>query len=946
MTNARSHLLALILLAFVALNATAVPAKPGRFEKMQPDGSTLEVMLVGDEFSHYLVSEDSCVIMRDDSGFFVYAAPSADGQMIEATDVRVNPVGRRGAAELEFVASLDRNRTLLCLANSREKYSSKKMRRRVAPQRASYPTVGEQRGLVILVEYSDVKFVTPNARVEFSEMLNQEGYQKLGATGSARDWFVDNSMGKFVPTFDVYGPVALPNDMAYYGANNTSGDDVRAHEMIIDACNLLDDEIDFSVYDRDSDGFIDNVFVFYAGYGENLGGKAPDECVWPHSWDISEATTTVYMYDGVRLDHYACTNEIDLNDMMDGIGTFCHEFSHVLGLPDLYATNYSFAYTPGEWSVMDAGPYNNNSRTPPYYSAYERYALGWLEPKEIGRPDDIRLADISQNEACIIPTERMNEYFMLENRQQNGWDKYIPGHGMLIWHIDYNEAVWRTNTVNNKKSHQYVDIEEADGMQTEGTVDGDSFPGSSNVTSFTDETTPNMLSWNNVPQNKPITEISEIGGVITFKVSGGRAELLPVTALPATEVAITSFRANWERNEAATGYMLSVYKSAVLPSGKVSITYLSGYENLRVGDVTGYDVTGLEPATEYRYVVRCCDDEINMESVQSNEITVVTADPTFDYLSPVATDAVDVTDGSFVATWESLEGATGYILNVYTKNLGEPEVQTVDFTGGLAALPEGWSTNSKLTYSSENYSGISAPSLRLAVSDAYVATPDFGAEIRSFSFWHRGVNAADGSLVVVRGLVDGKWEEIASIPVVNEQGGAVNEWNENDMDNRLPNSCTSVRLDYFAAGKGSLAIDDITVGYSGDYSIEGLDGYVDLQVGDVLQQSVTGVKSGRDYYYRVTATDGTLMSKPSNEVRVRSVSGIVQPSVAQPAKVLKSHDGVVVEIAVESAVGVFDTQGRVIYVGALPAGRSLIPVDNGGIFIVKVGGEVFKVSGM
>ena len=207
---------------------------------------------------------------------------------------------------------------------------------------------------------------------------------------------------------------------------------------------------------------------------------------------------------------------------MVGIGTFCHEFSHVLGLPDLYSTDYYVpSFTPDSWILMDRGPYNNNGKTPPYYSIYERYALGWITPQEIGKPADIKLDNISKNVGYIIKTDNENEYFLLENRQQEGWDKYIPGHGMLIWHIDYNQEVWDLNAVNNIPSHQYVDIEEADAIQTDETRAGDTFPGTSNVTSFTDDTNPSMKTWKGNGLNKPITDIEEKDGIIRFKISGG-----------------------------------------------------------------------------------------------------------------------------------------------------------------------------------------------------------------------------------------------------------------------------------------------------------------------------------------------------------------------------------------------------------------------------------------
>lgn len=184
----------------------------------------------------------------------------------------------------------------------------------------------------------------------------------------------------------------------------------------------------------------------------------------------------------------------------------------MLGLPDLYATQYPTPapFTPGSWDTMDQASYNNNGRTPALYSSFERYALGWVEPTEITGTLNGKLNPLADaNECYVINTANSGEYFILENRQQKGWDKYIPGHGMLIWHIDYLRTIWDRNSCSNNANHQYVDIEEADNIKTEATRDGDAFPGSANVTSFGDNTTPSMVTWTSQRLNMPITDIKE-----------------------------------------------------------------------------------------------------------------------------------------------------------------------------------------------------------------------------------------------------------------------------------------------------------------------------------------------------------------------------------------------------------------------------------------------------
>ncbi|MDE6392135.1 MAG: hypothetical protein K2L59_02545, partial [Muribaculaceae bacterium] len=193
----------------------------------------------------------------------------------------------------------------------------------------------------------------------------------------------------------------------------------------------------------------------------------------------------------------------------DGIGTFVHEFSHVLGLPDLYTTVYNNSYTPGEYSVLDYGPYNNNGRTPPNYSAYERWALGWMTPDKYETSGSVELSNLADsNMAFVVPTEKETEYYLVENRQQTGWDKYIPGHGMLIWHIDYVKEIFDDNVVNNTPTHQYVDLIEANGKKNEKYASGHTFPGTSNITSYS------FKSWSGTPCGVELNDITESDGII------------------------------------------------------------------------------------------------------------------------------------------------------------------------------------------------------------------------------------------------------------------------------------------------------------------------------------------------------------------------------------------------------------------------------------------------
>lgn len=522
-------------LAFVPFAADAIRAKQGPITVTQPDGTTLTIRLEGDERHHSVFTVDGYLLSVDADGFYNFASLDKDNNIV-SSGVRAVDASYRDASVKKFLSGLNTPEMYKVLQNQ----ADRKVEEALSMQReglkkgpglcdTSFPSYGEQKALVILVEYSDVKFDLENPSDYFTRLLNEKGFCDYKSTGSARDFFIYNSMGAFSPEFDVVGPVELPNRMAYYGGNDAWGNDRHPEEMVIDACNILDETLDFSQYDRDGDGFIDNIYLFYAGFGEADGGSA--NTVWPHSWDVAYGKPDQkYIYDGVQLNHYACSNETDFQTRRpDGIGTFVHEFSHVMGLPDLYSTRYNpGCHTPGPWSTLDYGPYNNEGRTPPNYSAYERYALGWMEPEEISAytKEEITLepVDVSNRALIVRVPDNDDEWFLFENRQQDNWDTYIPGHGMLVWHIDYVASVWASNTVNNTPSHQHVDIIEADNHKSDTSYAGDTFPGSKNITEFNDGTKPAFKPWNRKNLGISIENIEETeDGLIKFNVVGNKA---------------------------------------------------------------------------------------------------------------------------------------------------------------------------------------------------------------------------------------------------------------------------------------------------------------------------------------------------------------------------------------------------------------------------------------
>lgn len=404
----------------------------------------------------------------------------------------------------------------------------REFQRQAAPKRiriSDYPVIGRCKSLVLLVDFNDVRFSTlPDAYSYFNGLLNEEGFRyDNGADGSARDYYLASSAGKFDPDFVVVGPITLPKNRAAYGADDEGWLDLRGHEMVMDACILADSTIDFRDFDLDEDGEVDNVYVFYAGYGQ--ADTMDSDALWPQSNLLYTNKEVDLILDGVRINHYAYSNELRYEGsskpaMPVGIGTFVHEFGHVLGISDHYDSSLSGA-RPGvdNWDTMAAANYFNNMHTPPLFSAFERGELGWLDYSnltEANNGDIVILNPLDEsNMAYRVPVAGSSgqEYFILENRRQRGWDTYLPGQGMLVWHIDMDEDAWLSNNVNTDPSHNRVDIVEADGYESINNLAGDPFPGKRNVRQFA------FTDWkgNNVFSITDLVEDDE--GTISFRFS-------------------------------------------------------------------------------------------------------------------------------------------------------------------------------------------------------------------------------------------------------------------------------------------------------------------------------------------------------------------------------------------------------------------------------------------
>lgn len=541
----------------MALSAMAVPAKPGIRTFTQSDGTTIAVELKGDERFHTYVTTDDLTVGRiSNSGDFCYMTP--DG----LSDIRAHNPGNRTTEEAQFLAT---NAHELSIEKIAAKQLSDPRRRfavntgikaanamlKTSPQ---VPNNGEVRIPVVLISYRDIDFRDgENAKATFEDFFNGDGI-------SARQYFIDQSNGKYIPQFDIYGPYKLSGTRAVYGGNDRWGNDKGAGKMMAETCTGLNKDINFKDYDNDGDGACDVVIGLYAGVGEASYNE--DDAIWPHQWQLSASEYGRSLYfDGVTIDKYAVFNELSGTDTrnIDGIGTVCHEFSHCLGLPDFYETTYTYGYYGmGSWSLMCSGSYNNDGYTPIGYSAYEKDFMGWIKIEE-GIPNThYTLPAMNQKNAdtdfAIKATSDRdpNEYFIFENRRRQGWDEYMAADGMLITHVTFNQAAWDNNCVNDYMPQRMCPVP-ADNKATNSSESGDLWPGLADTAiSFTDTSRPAASLNSGGMLSKPVTEITRNSdGTISFMYMKGIAKPLSTPVLDAPQdISDTGFTASWTHEDA------------------------------------------------------------------------------------------------------------------------------------------------------------------------------------------------------------------------------------------------------------------------------------------------------------------------------------------------------------------------------------------------------------
>jgi M6 family metalloprotease-like protein len=435
----------ILFLASISINNYAVPAYPHLITKTQPNGEEITLRMKGNENLHWMESEDGYSLLYRQDKYIVFATKDEKGNMIPSNviaqkkanrSIEVQNLLKRTPKNIQF--SQQQKETLLQINELTLRSSNN----------SSQAMVGKVNVICALMEFPDKPF--SHTVEEFEQLMNQMGYSNGAQRGSVRDYFLESSYGQLDVSITVVGICKAKNDHTYYGQS-----DVRyAVELAKEAADFAFSVVNPSNYDKDGDGYIDAFHMIFAGYGEETGGG--EDCIWSHQATFYPAS----VYGNKRMNTYSCSPELRGNPGdnpqkgMTYIGVICHELGHILGAPDYYDTDYegSGGYFPGtgSWDLMADGSWNNSGATPAHFNMFQKIHFGWVKATELNVSQRIaEMPNSTENPvAYLIKSTNSSEYYILENRQQLGFDTAVPGSGLLIYHINYQPEKFDQNRVN------------------------------------------------------------------------------------------------------------------------------------------------------------------------------------------------------------------------------------------------------------------------------------------------------------------------------------------------------------------------------------------------------------------------------------------------------------------------------------------------------------------
>ncbi len=606
--------LALLLLIFLTgmhFNLLAITAYPKPIVYSQPDGTKLTLTLRGDERIHWSETTDGYTILSNKDGAYVYAIKDKRGFLTFSDIIAHNP-GNKTSTETAFLQNIDKNFKF-------SEQQIKEMRQSVLPvnrnakgtMMGGFPTTGTRKMLMILANFSNTTTTIPQS--SFNNYMNQSNYN---GTGSFKDYYLEVSYGQLTVNSTVTIWVTLPNTHNYYGPDSKWGQFV--YDAVVAANNQAN--VNYAEYDNDLDGYVDGIAVIHQGPGQEATGNTND--IWSHSWDLISAgySTSQLTFDGVIVSNYTTQPELlGTSSSISTIGVMCHEFGHNLGAPDFYDTDYDTGGQydgTGDWDIMSGGSWNGNSGDKPaHHNPWTKIFYQWSTPTVLTTAQNVTvLNNQTTNQIYKYNTTSSNEYFLAVNQQQTGFNSAIPGHGMIIYHVDGN---YITNHMNandiNAGSHQGLYVKAANstngsGVSTNSNINtsGAPFPGTSNETSFTDLTTPNSKSWAGANTNLPLINISESAGNINFCFISCASPDDP-TNFTAAAVSTSQINLTWGLNTNSNPVIVAYSTSPTFGTPVTGTTYNAGSTIAGGGTViyngssTNYNHLSLNSNTTYYY---------------------------------------------------------------------------------------------------------------------------------------------------------------------------------------------------------------------------------------------------------------------------------------------------------------------------------------------------------
>lgn len=806
----------------VVISAFAVMADPTPFEYTLPDGSKVMAIMHGDEFHSYITTLDGTILQG-----------SKEETLVETT--------MRKVAQSNI--------------------------RRVG---GDFPKKGSPRSLAILINFKNEPM--QHSREEFENLLNQSGYSVNGSTGSCRDYYIASSDSLFQPYFDVYGPYTVSKTSAQY----TNAEPKYGTSALIEAIRIAESEgLDFSKYDMDNDGVVDNIFFYYAGHNQAEGGGT--STIWPHQSTLSYRGIYV---SGKQVASYACTSELRGagGSTICNIGTFCHEFGHVLGLPDFYDTEHDNAYTIGAWDLMCSGSYNNESRTPPAFTAYERWFMGWITPTQITEAGNYILRPLNTSgEAYLLANNpsnmnvknpNPNEFFLLEYRTASGWDAprgSLPGYGMLVWHIDYNANAWNSNTPNNSTPLRYH-MEEANGRDA-----GAPYPGTSNVTKW-------IPTLHNGTQMEPVMRISEhTGSHVSFiyKSSGDKTiETYPASIDLTTTMTDGNKMYEWQAKQLRIKgehlepgdnlYIKSEGRFYIADDSTATSKYNSSLwtQALTISNAVNADsILDTVIYVCFRPTKKSCNVASNMIEISTSEtmasvaLTGSAERPNY-IVTPQGIETIDSTATSFRIKWDPQPDAVYYYMMVYRVEEGQSEyMQSFENFNKTSGIEEAnWQSNTHSTTTAAKAHGQRA--MYFNQNDIEMITEEYQSDITEISYWVSAFSADRDSVgaITIEGRANGSaWQHVNTQLI---KANTKNKYFTIEIDTKL--AYRQFRITYQDFGESGVAFDAFTALASQNiiYRYKAHE----LQIPafddpDLCIQMIDQLETGKEYYYQLQATD-------------------------------------------------------------------------------------------